>query len=213
MSIVFSIELCVMKNRIHLVILILVISVSCGRNTEEKPMTESVPNTSEIIRVKEYVDSVEKSVYYESTEISTIDCGCEFKYFSDSIYSPQTNSITSRSNPINDNLYRFNCTMDTLISVTPEQYSVATLFEYSMKVGAIKDKWHLLTGDGEMIYNLGRKAYFVEEDLGFNRPADEFLHTENLVLIDQNEYLRGIYNGLNKVSVNTLIEYIHVLID
>jgi protein SCO1/2 len=36
-------------------------------------------------------------------------------------------------------------------------------------------------GDKEEIYNLGRKFYFVEEDLGENNDSSIF-HTENFVL-------------------------------
>jgi len=51
----------------------------------------------------------------------------------------------------------------------------------------------------------------VEEDLGVNKDNDDFLHTENFVLIDKNKHIRGIYNGLNKTAVNQLIIDIHTL--
>ena len=71
--------------------------------------------------------------------------------------------------------------------------------------------WHLLTGDRELIYQLGREVYFAEESLGKEKSPDEFLHTENFVLIDQNRHLRGIYNGLNKASVQQLVADIKLL--
>ena len=43
------------------------------------------------------------------------------------------------------------------------------------------------------------------------RELDEFLHTENFVLIDKNRHIRGIYNGLSKASVNQLIADIRTL--
>ena len=61
------------------------------------------------------------------------------------------------------------------------------------------------------IYNLGRKFYFVEEDLGEKRDSSIFLHTENFILIDKDKIIRGIYNGLDKTSMNALIEDIKVL--
>ena len=70
---------------------------------------------------------------------------------------------------------------------------------------------HLLTGDRSVIYELGRNAYFIEEDLGLLKAPGEFIHTENFVLIDENRYIRGIYNGLNKTSVNQLIADIKLL--
>jgi protein SCO1/2 len=96
-------------------------------------------------------------------------------------------------------------------SVTPENDSVTILKNYADGNGIISGKWHLLTGERKAIYDLGRKSYFTEEDLGEERTEDEFLHTENFVLIDQNKRIRGIYNGLKKADVAQLIEDIQTL--
>lgn len=96
-------------------------------------------------------------------------------------------------------------------SVTPETDSIPILNTYAKQKAIQAHKWHLLTGDRQEIYNLGRKAYFVEEDLGLERNQDEFLHTENFVLIDKNRHIRGIYNGLNKTSIQQLITDIKIL--
>ena len=63
----------------------------------------------------------------------------------------------------------------------------------------------------EDIYRLGRKAYFVEKDLGLEKDEDEFLHIENFMLVDGDGHLRGIYNGLNKTAVQRLIKDIRIL--
>ena len=89
-------------------------------------------------------------------------------------------------------------------SVMPTADSVPVLKEYAISNGVISDKWHLVTGPREEIYTLGRRAYFVEEDLGLEKPNDEFLHTENFVLVDQQGFIRGIYNGLNTASIAQL---------
>ncbi|MFK7950738.1 MAG: SCO family protein [Saprospiraceae bacterium] len=96
-------------------------------------------------------------------------------------------------------------------SVTPMMDSVTVLKNYAEDKGVIADKWHLVTGDRSQIYKLGRQDYFVEEDLGLEKKADEFLHTENFVLIDKNRHIRGIYNGLNKTSIQQLIADIETL--
>ncbi|MDP5172511.1 MAG: SCO family protein, partial [Bacteroidia bacterium] len=90
-------------------------------------------------------------------------------------------------------------------SVTPESDSVPVLKRYADDKGILSHKWHLATGAQQEIYTLGRKDYFVEEDLGLTKKDDDFLHTENFVLIDKNRHIRGIYNGLNKASINQLI--------
>lgn len=96
-------------------------------------------------------------------------------------------------------------------SVTPKADSVSVLKAYAENRGILSDKWHLVTGEQKEIYKLGRKDYFIEEDLGLEMEEDDFLHTENFVLIDKGRHIRGIYNGLSKTSVNQLIEDIKTL--
>ncbi|MEO0572071.1 MAG: SCO family protein [Bacteroidota bacterium] len=96
-------------------------------------------------------------------------------------------------------------------SVTPEYDSVPILKRYADIKGVLPNKWHLVTGDRKEIYNLGRLAYFVEEDLGTPKGKDDFLHTENFILVDKDRHIRGIYNGLNKTAIAQLIADIKTL--
>lgn len=96
-------------------------------------------------------------------------------------------------------------------SVTPEHDTPQVLQNYANAKGVIEGKWHLVTGSRDQIYNLGRNQYFVEEDLGIEKSNDEFLHTENFILVDKNKHIRGIYNGLNKTSIQQLIADIKTL--
>lgn len=96
-------------------------------------------------------------------------------------------------------------------SVTPDRDSVPVLKRYAEEKGILSNKWHLATGSQSDIYQLGRKDYFVEEDLGLEKDIDEFLHTENFVLIDTDRHIRGIYNGLNKTAIQQLIADINTL--
>lgn len=96
-------------------------------------------------------------------------------------------------------------------SVVPERDSVPVLKSYAEDKGILSHKWHLVTGTQQEIYKLGRQDYFVEEDLGLSKEEDEFLHTENFVLIDKDRHIRGIYNGLKKTAINQLIADIKTL--
>ncbi len=96
-------------------------------------------------------------------------------------------------------------------SVTPEKDGVSVLKNYAKSKNVNYTKWKLLTGDKNEIYNLGRKFYFVEEDLGENKDTSVFLHTENFILIDKERIIRGIYNGLDPTSIQTLIEDVKTL--
>lgn len=96
-------------------------------------------------------------------------------------------------------------------SVTPSIDSVPVLKNYAEKNGVNDNKWHLVTGDKTEIYNLGRNQYFVENELGVPKDINDFLHTENFLLIDKNKHIRGIYNGLNRASIAQLITDIKAL--
>ena len=96
-------------------------------------------------------------------------------------------------------------------SVTPDYDSVPRLQQYAKSKGVIFERWKLLTGTRSEIYDLGRKYYFVEEDEGIMREEDYFLHTENFILIDKQRHIRGIYNGIDPNSIQSLIADIKVL--
>ncbi|MFZ1808427.1 MAG: SCO family protein [Cyclobacteriaceae bacterium] len=96
-------------------------------------------------------------------------------------------------------------------SVTPNYDSVSVLKDYAVSKKIVDGKWHLLTGDREEIYSLGRNEYFAEEDLGMAKGPGDFLHTENFILVDANRHIRGIYNGLNATAINQLIADIKTL--
>ena len=96
-------------------------------------------------------------------------------------------------------------------SVTPDKDSVAVLKRYAGEHQVNDKRWLLLTGNKNEIYDLGRKYFFVEEDLGEKRDTSEFLHTENFVLVDGKRRIRGIYNGLNLSSVKNLVRDIKEL--
>ena len=96
-------------------------------------------------------------------------------------------------------------------SIRPSTDTVEVLQAYAKNNGVVSGKWHLLTGDRDKIYELARVAYFADEDLGDPSKLETFLHTENLLLIDRNRHIRGIYNGRSKSSVKNLIADIEIL--
>lgn len=96
-------------------------------------------------------------------------------------------------------------------SVTPESDSVPVLKAYADRFGMIPGKWHLLTGNRDEVYSLARESYFADEDLGKPQTKDDFLHTENVLLIDKQNHIRGVYKGTSMESINQLIADINLL--
>ncbi len=95
-------------------------------------------------------------------------------------------------------------------SVNPLHDTVEVLKNYAGTYGAMKNKWHLLTGNKAMIYDLAKTSYLVNafEDDG---SPEGFLHSEMLLLLDSKGRLRGTYDGTDKAQVQNLIRDIHIL--
>lgn len=96
-------------------------------------------------------------------------------------------------------------------SIRPNTDTVEVLKAYANEHGIVSGKWHLVTGDKDAIYTMAKTYYFASEDLGNIQNTLDFLHTENILLIDENRHIRGIYNGLNSASVDDLITDIGLL--
>lgn len=97
-------------------------------------------------------------------------------------------------------------------SVTPWVDDVKRLKIYTQIHKIDNPNWHFLTGNKADIYNLARQSYFAEEDLGFTKDSTKFLHTEHMLLIDQNKRIRGIYNGTLELEMDQLIKDIQTLL-
>jgi len=97
-------------------------------------------------------------------------------------------------------------------SVTPEIDSVKRLQTYAERMHIDERQWHLVTGNKSQIYELARRSYFAEENIGFNKDSTEFLHTEHFLLIDKDGHLRGVYNGTLDLDIERLKQDIHTLL-
>jgi protein SCO1/2 len=97
-------------------------------------------------------------------------------------------------------------------SVTPIIDSVSVLKEYADRKGVIDGKWNVTTGSKKHIYELARKSYFAVLDEG-NGDENDFIHTEQFVLVDKEKRIRGYYDGTEKEDMIKLKKDIVVLKD
>lgn len=95
-------------------------------------------------------------------------------------------------------------------SVTPTIDSVSVLKEYAIKKGIINGKWNVTTGSKSHIYDLARKNYFAVLDEG-SGDENDFIHTEQFVLIDKERRIRGFYDGTEKEDMNKIKKDIIIL--
>ncbi len=95
-------------------------------------------------------------------------------------------------------------------SVTPVMDSVPVLKAYAEKKGVIDGKWNVTTGPKKHIYELARKSYFAVLDEG-NGDENDFIHTEQFVLVDKDRRIRGYYDGTEKEDMKKVIADIAML--
>mgnify|MGYP001815521940 FL=1 len=95
-------------------------------------------------------------------------------------------------------------------SVTPVIDSVPVLRAYADKNEAIDGKWEITTGDKRHIYQLARKSYFAVLDEGDGGDQD-FIHTEQFILVDQEGQIRVFYDGTEKEEMQRIIDDISIL--
>ncbi len=96
-------------------------------------------------------------------------------------------------------------------SVMPWVDSVEKIKDYAIQKKAIDNKWHLITGDRDEIYDLARSSYFADEDFKRTKDESEFIHTENFILVDKKSRIRGVYNGTLSIETKRLIKHIEKL--
>ena len=95
-------------------------------------------------------------------------------------------------------------------SVTPVIDSVSVLKEYANRKGVIDCKWNVTTGSKAHIYELARKSYFAVLDEG-DGGENDFIHTEQFVLVDKDRRIRGYYDGTEKTDMEKLKQDIVLL--
>ena len=94
-------------------------------------------------------------------------------------------------------------------TIDPARDSVGKLHKYADKLGIESNKWRLLTGDKDSIYNLADK-FLVSAAEDPDAPGGH-VHSGNFMLIDKQKRIRGYYDGTDEKSVDKLLKEIAVL--
>jgi protein SCO1/2 len=94
-------------------------------------------------------------------------------------------------------------------TVDPERDNVGKLKAYADKYGVQHD-WVLLTGEKIRLYKFARTDLLIDATDGDGGPGD-FIHSDQLVLIDPLKRIRGYYTGTDENEVNRLLRDIDKL--
>ena len=96
-------------------------------------------------------------------------------------------------------------------TVMPWKDTVDLLKTYEENNDINSKKWNLVTGDKDELYDIARIGYFADEDFTKTQDEDDFIHTENFILVDKQGYIRGVYNGTLEIDVKRLKRHIAIL--
>lgn len=94
-------------------------------------------------------------------------------------------------------------------TVDPRRDSVPVLAEYAHNHDALPYRWYFLTGKKDEIYNLAIRSYFASVDTA---DGVNFVHTDNMALVDTAGHLRGFYKGTDTTEMHQLVKDITLLL-
>lgn len=96
-------------------------------------------------------------------------------------------------------------------TIDPLHDSVHVLKDYSERLGVASDKWHFVTGDEDVIYDLGETSYMVTAGEDESAPGG-YIHSGAFLLVDMDRRIRGVYDGTIPEQVDVLINDIDKLL-
>jgi len=97
-------------------------------------------------------------------------------------------------------------------SIDPERDTPSRLQTYIGRHEIKADNWYFLTGEESETHRLGVEGFRIHAEANDASPGG-FAHSPNFVLVDKNQNIRGVYDGLNKKERDRLISDIRKLLE
>ena len=122
--------------------------------------------------------------------------------------------MTSAMKEVNDSLQHISDDVLFLaFSIDPEKDTPSRLRDY-IDAHKVKAKnWYFLTGvDEDKTHNLGVNGFYIHAAADDAAPGG-YAHSSNFVLVDVNQHIRGIYDGLDPDERNRMISDIYQLLE
>lgn len=208
------------KSVIYIIVsfLVLVFTYCLNENKKEKKLLLPVLGEKKISKVGDKTDTIYHTIgtftlVNQYKEIITDSVTKDKIYVADFFFVTCQSICPKMSHQLKRIQDTFINKKDFLIlshTVNPAHDSAEVLKIYGEKYGAIKGKWHLLTGNKKHIYDLARFSYLVNAD-ETEGDGDLFIHSELFILIDKEKRIRGVYDGTDSLEVNKLIKDIRLL--
>lgn len=121
--------------------------------------------------------------------------------------------MTKAMRDVNDSLKAYQKELTFLsFSIDPDRDTPSRLKLYKERHEITADNWHFLTGDEEETHVLGIEGFQIFANADEKAPGG-YAHSSNFVLVDKNQHVRGIYDGLDADSRAQLIKDAKLLLD
>lgn len=88
-------------------------------------------------------------------------------------------------------------------TVDPKRDNAERLNKFASSYHIDKKQWNLLTGDKKEIYKLARNGFYLTAADGDGGDND-FIHSEQVILVDKHQRIRGYYDGTDNKSMDAL---------
>lgn len=121
--------------------------------------------------------------------------------------------VTSQMNRVND-AYANNPNVKLVsYTVDPEVDNTEILQAYARRYKADPKKWTFLTGEKKALYDHIRYGFFLPGILPGKGDQEDFIHSDQIVLVDKNLVIRGYYTGTDSMMVDSLIKDVKLLLE
>lgn len=88
-------------------------------------------------------------------------------------------------------------------SIDPKRDSIQKMKAFAEKFNVKESNWHFVRADKKEIYTLARNSYFLVAVEG-SEERNDFIHSEQVALVDKNLHIRGFYDAMKEEEVKQL---------
>lgn len=96
-------------------------------------------------------------------------------------------------------------------TIDPVYDNVKVLYDYASRLEVASNKWHFVTGEKAMIYEMAQTSYYVATRENEKAPGG-YEHSGAFILVDDRRRIRGVYDGTKAEATDKLINDIKALL-
>lgn len=160
--------------------------------------------------VPEFIYLTQDSTFLKSTDISDKIWIAKFFFTHCPTICPP---MTSAMKEVNSELSNVSNEVVFLsFSIDPDRDTPRRLQTYIGRHEIKAKNWYFLTGDESETHRLGVDGFRIHAEANNESPGG-FAHSPNFVLVDENQHIRGVYDGLDNKERERLINDVRTLLD